>query len=136
MAKQSGTVVTLVRGGVLINALVAVSHDIFTPATQTEKAFPTEHLTLVYLEPGAPAGTGEALRASIKTQIDVPPVDSGQHFGWEARQDTVAEPTKQPGLPSAADLDAVAAEQALEQQKPGDPAAENHASAETSESTE
>jgi hypothetical protein len=118
MAKQSGTVVTLVRGGVLINALVAVSHDVYTPATQTEKAFTTEHLTLVYLEPGAPAGTGEALRASIKTQIDVPPVDSGQHFGWEARIDTVAEPTKPPTLPSAADLDAVAAEQALAAQSP------------------
>lgn len=86
MSKQHRDFVILVRGGVEINALVAVSHDVFTPATQTEPATTVEHLTIVYLEPAAGGNTqqtGEALRNSIKVQIDVPPVDVGKHFGWK-----------------------------------------------------
>jgi len=83
--------VVLVRGEEEINALVASSHVVTTPATQTVPAFDTEHLTLVFIEPsGAGQTTGEGLRNSIKVQIDVPPVDVGKHFGWKEVDD--AEP--------------------------------------------
>lgn len=76
--------VILVRGTEEINALVAASHDVYTPATQTEEASTSEHLTLVFLEPtGAGIPTGEALRNSVQIKIDVPPVSAAQHFGWK-----------------------------------------------------
>jgi hypothetical protein len=85
MAKQHRDFVILVRGTEEINALVAVSHAVATPATQTTPAFTTEHLTLVYLDPTAEGNSqsGEGLRNSVRIQIDVPPVDNGRHFGWK-----------------------------------------------------
>lgn len=82
--KQHRDFVLLVRGNEDINALVATSRIVTTHATQDTPAFDTEHLTLVFIDPaGAGATTGEGLRNSIKVQIDVPPVDKGQHFGWK-----------------------------------------------------
>lgn len=120
--------VIYVRNGVEINALVATTQDVFTPATQEREAFTTEHLTLVYLDPSSEAArlTGDQLRASIKTAFDVPPMVEGAVNGWKPTEnDAIADDliaqyrdrvqeleAKLAGTPSAADLDAVAAEDA------------------------
>lgn len=86
MSKQHRDFVTYVRNGVAINALVAFSHDIYTPATQTEPAVTVEHLTLVYLDPAAASNsipTGDQLRGSIKTEFSVPPLADGLVNGWK-----------------------------------------------------
>lgn len=138
--------VTYVRNGVEINALVAVSQTITTPATQEKPAFTTEHLTLVYLDPASEAArmTGDQLRASIKTVFDVAPLVEGAVNGWKEIPNLTAIATDRglgshvegqpasggigghpgnpnaetiavgtgPATPSAADLDAAAAEEA------------------------
>ena len=83
MMKQGNTV-TYVRQGVAINALVAASREVYTPATQETPAFTTEHLDVVYLEPGAGSSSmsGQQLRDSIKTQFSVPPLTPGAVNGW------------------------------------------------------
>lgn len=82
-----------VRNGVEINALVAVSHPVTYPATETVEegvlvqnpAVTVEHLTLVYLDPKAEAQrpTGDQLRNSIKIEFDVPPLTEGKVYGWK-----------------------------------------------------
>jgi len=95
MSKQHRDFVTYVRNGVEINALVAFSHDVYTPATQTEEAKTVEHLTLVYLDPASATNsiqTGEQLRGSIKTEFSVPPLIDGLVNGWkEAIEDYVSD---------------------------------------------
>lgn len=90
MSKSHRDFCVYVRGGIAINALVAVSRDVYFPATQTEPAKTIEHLTLVYLDPSAASNTmtGDQLRNSIKTEFDVPPLGDGQVTGWK---DIVAE---------------------------------------------
>lgn len=77
--KKQGDFVIYSRNSVLINALVAFSRQVFLPEG------PTEHLTLVYLDPAAAsaAPTGEQLRNSIKVQADVPPLAEGAVNGWK-----------------------------------------------------
>lgn len=84
--------VVYVRGGIAINALVAVSRDVVTPATQTEPAKAVEHLTLVYLSPDSarPIMSGDQLRNSVKFEFDVPPLVDGGVNGWK---DVIAEVT-------------------------------------------
>lgn len=84
--KQHRDFVSYVRNGVAINALVAFSHEVFTPATQTVPASTVEHLTLVYLDPTAASSgiqTGEQLRSSVKTEFSVPPLTEGKVNGWK-----------------------------------------------------
>lgn len=86
MSKQQGDFITYVRNGVAINALVAFSRDVYTPATQTVPASTVEHLTLVYLDPTAASSgiqTGEQLRSSIKVEFSVPPLTEGKVNGWK-----------------------------------------------------
>lgn len=88
--KQHRDFVTYVRNGVEINALVAFSHDIYTPATQEYPAHTTEHLTVVYLDPAmASVGiqTGEQLRGSIKIEFSVPPIAENKVNGWKEVED-------------------------------------------------
>lgn len=84
--KQHRDFVLYVRNGVAINALVAFSHEVFTPATQTVPASTVEHLTLVYLDPIAAGNgiqTGEQLRSSIKVEFSVAPLTEGKVNGWK-----------------------------------------------------
>lgn len=82
--KQHRDFVIYVRNGVAINALVAFSRAVFTPATQTVPASTVEHLTLVYLDPSSSSTqTGEQLRSSIKTEFSVPPLVEGRVNGWK-----------------------------------------------------
>lgn len=86
MSKQQGDFITYVRNGAAINALVAFSRDVYTPATQTVPASTVEHLTLVYLDPSAASSgiqTGEQLRSSVKTEFSVPPLTEGKVNGWK-----------------------------------------------------
>lgn len=86
MSKQQGDFITYVRNGAAINALVAFSRDVYTPATQTVPASTVEHLTLVYLDPSAASSgiqTGEQLRSSVKTEFSVAPLTEGKVNGWK-----------------------------------------------------
>lgn len=79
MSKKQGDVIVYQRNGVAIQALVAFSRQVLLPEG------PTEHLTVVYLDPAAAsaAPTGEQLRNSIKTQADVPPLVENAVNGWK-----------------------------------------------------
>lgn len=74
MAKQYGQVVTLVRNGVPLNALVAQSN------AQPDG----EHLTVLFLDPmfDSPIIGGSALQRAVSTAFAVPFKD-GQANGWE-----------------------------------------------------
>jgi hypothetical protein len=100
MSKSHRDFVVYVKNGVEINALVAISHEVTTPATQTMPAFVTEHLTLVYLDPGAASQrpSGDQLRNSIKIDFDVAPLVSGKTFGWK---DVVEYSVVQPEVPGS-----------------------------------
>ena len=84
MSKKYGDFVVYERNGVEINALVAISHDVYTPATQEAPAYSTEHLTIAYLDPeSSAASSGEQVRNSLKTQFDVRPMVEGLAIGWK-----------------------------------------------------
>ena len=94
MSKKQSDFVVYVRNSVLIQALVAFSRQVFTPATQTEPASSVEHLTLVYLDPAANSlvPTGEQLRNAIKVETDVPPLVEGKMNGWAEVLDSHKQP--------------------------------------------
>lgn len=85
MSKSHRDFVVFVKNGVEINALVAISQDVTTPATQEQPAVTIEHLTLVYLDPTAASQrpTGDQLRSSIKLEFDVAPLVEGKITGWK-----------------------------------------------------
>lgn len=119
--KQHRDFVILVKNGVEINALVAMTQDVTTPATQEVPAFTTEHLTLVYLDPASarPRQTGDQLRASIQTVFDVPPLTQGRTTGWKdvvsvevAEPEPVKEPEPEATLPPAPTAESMAEQDA------------------------
>lgn len=77
--------VILVKGTEEINALVVFSHTVTTPATQTEPAFDTENLTVIYTNPvdGASWPSKDKILQNLQVEIGVPPVSAGKYFGWK-----------------------------------------------------
>lgn len=121
MSKSHRDFVVFVKNGVEINALVAMTQDVTTPATQEVPAFTTEHLTLVYLDPASarPRQTGDQLRASIQTVFDVPPLTEGRTTGWKdvvsvevAEPEPIKEPEPEAPLPSAPTAESIAEQDA------------------------